>query len=217
MSGVEVDDMSTSRNTEISNPNQNGVNQVDDMDRTRDDLERSVSGGATNRTTRNTEISNPNQNTVIDIQNDSDCEKDFTKLSIKIDKTSMPSAVTMEMGLRSTDPTMKPEDAKNSAEKSYASMNAIVKNGIMDVCLKKCANKSVPMILFDKSKTYTFNDAMKNISDTNSIVCLGEPSSEKNDNKVKYKCAQGEYSTDIKKCIYTPPMYLYSATIIGNK
>jgi len=109
----------------------------------------------------------------------SECEKDFTKLSIKIDQASYPSsAEDVEKYLIKNNPSMSKDDAKKGAENMMDAINSMVKNGNMNICVKKCANKSLPMIMFDKSKEYKLNDAGRMLNDIDRFVCFSEPSSE---------------------------------------
>lgn len=113
-----------------------------------------------------------------------ECVKDFTKVLIKVDPL--------------TD-----TETENAGMKTL--YDRIVKNGNLEVCIRKCANNTPPMGLYDQSSKMHIEDAIKLI-DTG-FGCKGIPSSETIDNKVTYKCAFGVYNSSDKRCEYTPANY----------
>ena len=114
----------------------------------------------------------------------SECEKDFTKLSIKIDEQA--TLTQLEQDIKKGDNANKltPEVVKKLAEAGMDTlgnlfMNKTNNNATVDICVKKCANKTLPMIMFDKSKKYELKETIENINNSKAVLCFSEPSSEK--------------------------------------
>jgi hypothetical protein len=119
-----------------------------------------------------------------------ECEKDFKKVLLKVK------------------PLTDEEKESTDFVKSY---NMMVKNGNLEVCVRKCQNNSPPMMVYDKNSSKSVEEVLKILPDV--VKCLGVPSSETIDDKITYKCASGVYDKDSKMCKSIPVIYFPGATI----
>jgi hypothetical protein len=140
-----------------------------------------------------------------------ECVKDYTKVLIKVNAL--------------TDEQMKNPGIKTA----YDSM---VKDGNLEVCMRKCANNTPPISAYDPSSRVSMEDAIKIIN--KSFGCKGIPSSETNfpsssflelstpaahnaKGSLTIKCAFGVYNPIEKKCDYAPAYYIPGIGLGVNK
>jgi hypothetical protein len=140
-----------------------------------------------------------------------ECVKDYTKVLIKVNAL--------------TDDQMKESGMKTAYDR-------MVKDGNLEVCMRKCANNTPPMTAYDGSIRVSVEDAFKIVN--NLFGCKGIPSSETTfppssflelstpsahnaKGSLTVKCAFGVYNPFEKKCDYAPAYYIPGMGLGVNK
>ena len=148
----------------------------------------------------------------------STCEKDFTKLSIIIDRTDygqlFGNLFSRIKDLSRPGPINLEENKK--LDEALNMINPIIKNSKpdedfkLDMCVaNKCVNKTPPMVIIDTSKKYKILDLLPRIDNNTIVNCYNNVSSDigPDPDSIIHKCSIGEYQKTLGKCIYTPDFY----------